>query len=173
MNIWFKRKGQSKDQQAIFQIIILMIIIILFCAYVRECLPIQRHQQDVIQGQVFKRSLTGLNSKFSFSKTSCPTKVKDSLPNWAVSADHWVKLKESEKKDKYLDLAEKTMEHNGDRETNCNWCTWYSHQKIGTGTGTSGFRNKRTNGDHQNNSIIEIGQWKTIGCRWCEELSNE
>ncbi len=37
-------------------------------------------------------------------------------------------LKESEKKDKYLDLAwelKKTMEHKGDDYTNRDWCFWY------------------------------------------------
>ena len=40
-------------------------------------------------------------------------------------AYHKVKFKESEKKDKYLDLArelKKTMEHEGNGDTNCNWC---------------------------------------------------
>ena len=46
-----------------------------------------------------------------------------------VSADHRVKLKESEKKkkDKYLDLArelEKLMEHQSDGDTNINWLAW-------------------------------------------------
>ena len=37
--------------------------------------------QDMTQGQFFKRSLTGLNSEFSFSKTSCLTKAEEpSLP---------------------------------------------------------------------------------------------
>ena len=38
-----------------------------------------------------------------------------------------IKLKESEKKDKYLELAwelKKTMEHGGDNYTNCNWRFW-------------------------------------------------
>ena len=36
--------------------------------------------QDITQG-VFKRSLTGLNSEFSYSKTSCLTKAEEpSLP---------------------------------------------------------------------------------------------
>ena len=46
------------------------------------------------------------------------------------------------------------MESDGD--TNCNWCTWYNHQNIGTGTG--GLGNKKTFRDHPNYSIIEIGQ---------------
>ena len=44
--------------------------------------------------------------------------------DFAVPADHRAKLKESEKKDKYLDLAKelkKTEEHESDSDTNCNW----------------------------------------------------
>ena len=33
--------------------------------------------QDMTQGQFFKRSLTGFNSEFSFSKTSCLTKAEE------------------------------------------------------------------------------------------------
>ena len=37
--------------------------------------------QDMTHGQSFKPSLTGLNSEFSFSKTSCLTKAEEfSLP---------------------------------------------------------------------------------------------
>ena len=43
-----------------------------------------------------------------------------------------------------------------DGDNNCNWCAWYSHQRIDKGTG--GFGNKRTSGDHPNYSIIEIDQ---------------
>ena len=45
-------------------------------------------------------------------------------------ADHRIKLKECEKKDKYLDFAKelkKTMEHEGDNYTNYNWCVWNSN----------------------------------------------
>ena len=48
------------------------------------------------------------------------------------------------------------MECEGDGDTNCNWCTRYSHQRIDTETG--GFRNKRTSGDHPNYGFDEIGQ---------------
>ena len=44
--------------------------------------------------------------------------------NFAVPADHWIKLKECEKKDKYIDLAKelkKTTEHVSDDCTNCDW----------------------------------------------------
>ena len=46
------------------------------------------------------------------------------------------------------------MEYESDGDTNCNWCTQYSHQRISTGTG--GLGNKRTRGDHPNYSIIKI-----------------
>ena len=45
-----------------------------------------------------------------------------------IPADDKMKLKESKKKDKFLDLArelKKTMEHAGDNYTNCNWCFEY------------------------------------------------
>ena len=79
--------------------------------------------------------------------------------DFAVPAGHRIKLKESEKKDKYLDLArklKKNVEHESDVYTNCNWCSWYSHQRIDTRTG--GLEDKRTNRDHPNYCIIEIGQ---------------
>ena len=46
--------------------------------------------------------------------------------DFAVPADYRVKSKESEKKDKYLDLTwelKKTVEHENDGYTNCNWCS--------------------------------------------------
>ena len=81
--------------------------------------------------------------------------------DFAVSADHRVKFKESEKRDKYLDLArelkkKQTVEHESDDYTNCNWCSCYSHQRIGTRTG--GLVNNGRDGDCPKYSIIEIGQ---------------
>ena len=72
------------------------------------------------------------------------------IVDFAVPADHIVELKETKKKDKYLDLArefkKKTVECESDGDTNHNWCSWYSNQKIDSGTG--GLGNKRTSGDH-------------------------
>ena len=46
------------------------------------------------------------------------------IVEFAVSADHRVKLKESEKKVLRPCLeTEKTMEHESDNDTNCNWCS--------------------------------------------------
>ena len=54
--------------------------------------------------------------------------------DFAIRADHRVKLKEIEKKDKYDDLArelkKKSVEHESDDYTNCNWCSWYSCKRL-------------------------------------------
>ena len=52
------------------------------------------------------------------------------IVDFAVPADHRIKMKKCEKKDKYLDLArelKKTMEHEGDNFPNYDWCFWYSN----------------------------------------------
>ena len=80
------------------------------------------------------------------------------IVDFAVPGDHRVKMKENEKKDKYLDLA---------RELEKQWNIKVtvipivigavgSHQRINKGTGRLG--NKRTSGDHSNYNIIEIVQ---------------
>ena len=53
-------------------------------------------------------------------------------------------------------VTEKTVEHESDYNTNCNWCSWNSHQRIDIRTGGPG-----KNGigkDCPNCSIIEMGQ---------------
>ena len=68
-----------------------------------------------------------------------------------------MKIKESEKRDKYLDLArelKKSMEHEGD--TNNNWCVHSNQQRLGKETGR--IRKQRSSGDHPNYSIIKISQ---------------
>ena len=60
------------------------------------------------------------------------------IVDFAVPTDHRIKLKEYEKKDKYLYLArelKKTVEHAGDNYTNCNWCVWNSNSRILKGLG--------------------------------------
>ena len=45
-------------------------------------------------------------------------------------SDHRIKLKECEKKDKYINLdreLKKTMEHEGDDCNNCDLCFWHSN----------------------------------------------
>ena len=70
--------------------------------------------------------------------------------------DHRIKLKECEKRDKYIDLArelKKTMEHEGDNYTNCDWCLWHGNYRIIKGPGRFGCW--RPSEDHPKNSIIE------------------
>ena len=71
-------------------------------------------------------SVRRLDLKWSTKKKKRIYKIVD----FAVRADHRIKLNEYEKKDKYLDLArelKKTVEHEGDNYTNCDWCFWYSN----------------------------------------------
>ena len=70
---------------------------------------------------------------------------------FAVPADHRIKLKESENKDKCLDFTrdlKKIMKHECDNNTNRDWCFWYSQQRIIKCP--RGHGNKRTSGDHPN-----------------------
>ena len=50
----------------------------------------------------------------------------------------------------------KTMEHEGDNYTNCDWCFWYSNYGIIKGPGRLG--SWQSSGDHPNNSIFKNGQ---------------
>ena len=73
------------------------------------------------------------------------------IVDFTVLADYRIKLKESEMKDKYLELVrelKKTMEYESDNHTYCDWCFWYCHQRIIKGTG--GLGNERISGDHLN-----------------------
>ena len=76
------------------------------------------------------------------------------IVDFAVPADHRIKLKECEKRDKYLDLARKLKL----------WNTLVTIIPIvigafGTVTkGTRGLGSWRTSGDHPNDSIVENGQ---------------
>ena len=81
------------------------------------------------------------------------------IVDFAILADHRIKLKENDKKDMYLDLArelKKTMEHEGDNYTDRDWFFWYSHRRIIKRTG--GLGGRRTSGNHPNYYIIEISQ---------------
>ena len=55
-------------------------------------------------------------------------------------AGHRVKVKENEKRDKYLDFARelKSIEHEDDGDTICSWCAWNYPKRIGKGTGRLG-----------------------------------
>ena len=49
--------------------------------------------------------------------------------DFTAPAEYWVKMKENEIIDKYLDIGrvlKKTVEREGVDDTNCSWCTWNS-----------------------------------------------
>ena len=94
--------------------------------------------------------------------------------DFTVSADHRVKLKESQKNGKYLDLArdlkkkQKTVEHESDGYNNCNSCSWYNHQIIGTRTG--GLGNKRMSED-QTTTLLRLARIRRFLETWGDLLS--
>ena len=69
---------------------------------------------------------------------------------FAVPADHRLKLKENEKKDTYLDFAQGLKKL---------WNMKVMVISVVIGTGTGGFGNKRSCGDHPNYRIIEVAQY--------------
>ena len=77
------------------------------------------------------------------------------IVDFAVPADNRVKLKESEKKNKYLDFT-RELKKLWNMKVNYNWCSWYSYHRYNKGIGELG--NKRMSGDHLNNCITLIGQ---------------
>ena len=69
--------------------------------------------------------------------------------DFAIPTDNRVKINESEKIGKYLNLARerkknKTVRHEGDGDTNCSWCTWNGLQRIRKETRRTGNQRKTT-----------------------------
>ena len=64
--------------------------------------------------------------------------------DFVIPQDHRVKIKESKKINKYLDLAGELkicgLECNGDPK--CSWCTWNGPQRPGKETGGTGDQRK-------------------------------
>ena len=75
--------------------------------------------------------------------------------DFSVSVDHREKIKESGKRDDYLDIA-KVVEHEDDGDSSCNWPTWNCPQRLGKGPGK--VNNREKNRNHSNYSIAEIGK---------------
>ena len=108
--------------------------------------------------------------------------------DFAVPVEHRIKLKECEKRDKYLDLPRELKNYGIWRwQLYQLWLVlWHGCKRIIKGPGR--FGSWRPSGDHPNNSIIENGQytenfqetwgdllslnlqWKTISLRWCQKL---
>ena len=74
--------------------------------------------------------------------------------------------------------TEKTVEHEGNRDTNCNWCTRYRHPRISKGSRRLGNERKRERSTRILKRIQETWgdllslrlHWKSISLRWCEKL---
>ena len=84
---------------------------------------------------------------------------KENLQNCGVhfvaSRDSKVERKRKEREVPRLCMGiVKTLEHESDGYTNCNWCSWHSHQRISKRT--RGLWNNRTMEDSPNYSTVEI-----------------
>ena len=80
--------------------------------------------------------------------------------NFAIPSDHRVKLKESEQKDKYIDLASELKNKCGtgnDDYNNCNLCG-IGTESVRFGNKTIRFWNNETSKNHPNYSITENDQ---------------
>ena len=70
-------------------------------------------------------------------------------------------MKESEKIDKYLIFLreiKKTVEHEGDGDTNSSWCTWNGPQRFEKETGRNGYqwKNRDPPSDY---TVVDIGKY--------------
>ena len=118
-------------------------------------------QLRICPGEWIAQTFLGLrytNGSLNLDQTirTCDSQIKKKkrkkkrtcwIVNFAVSADHREKIKESKKIDYCLDLArelKENMEQEGDGDTNCGWRTCDNPQRIGKGTGI--LINKRTSG---------------------------
>ena len=99
-----------------------------------------------------------LNGSPSLGQLTWTYDSQKKITDFAIPANNWVRLKESEKRDKYQDFAGelKTMEHKIDGDTNCNRCARHSDQRTGKGTGR--IENHNMSGDHTNDSTVKIIQ---------------
>ena len=81
------------------------------------------------------------------------------IVNFAIPADHRVKMKEREKKDKYFYLArelKKPMEHESDDDTNCKLSAGYSHSRINKGIERLGKKKIRL--DHPTTAFLRAAR---------------
>ena len=98
---------------------------------------------------------------------------KENLPNCGLCCLSWPQRKKSKTTKRKISIwilpgSWKIKEHESGSYTNCNWCSWYSHQRIDKRIG--GLGNERTSRDHPNYSIIKIslnaekspGDWRRL-----------
>ena len=78
------------------------------------------------------------------------------LRDFEIQTDHLNSARRPEQEIVKKKRKLKNMEYERDGDSNCNWCTRYRHQMFDTGIG--GFGYESISGDHQNYSIVKIGQ---------------
>ena len=80
-------------------------------------------------------------------------------------------LCENQRKQKEIQVlkTEKTVKHEADGDTNCNWRTWNCPQRLGKRSGRAG--NQKTNRNHPDVSIFEISQYTEKRPRDLKRLS--
>ena len=75
--------------------------------------------------------------------------------DFAVPLDYRVKIMLKDRKiPGSCHRVEKFVEHEGDSDTNCIWCSWNSPQRLGKETGGTG--DQRKNWDHPDCSTVKI-----------------
>ena len=77
------------------------------------------------------------------------------IQDFAIPGDHRVKLKESKKRDMYLDLARELKKKQWNMKMRVIPIVIGALGTVTKGTGTEEFGNKRTRGDHPNYSIVD------------------
>ena len=77
---------------------------------------------------------------------------------FAVLADHREKSKKTKRQTDIgpFQRTKKVVQHEGNDDTNCRWCSWNDTKRLGEGTGGNG--NQWNNRDHPEYSIVEISQ---------------
>ena len=81
------------------------------------------------------------------------------IMSFALPANYRAKMKENKINPKRqifrsCQRIKRALEHEGDSDTNCNWCTWNVPQSKMDGR----VRNWRASKDHLDNSIVEVSQ---------------
>ena len=81
--------------------------------------------------------------------------------DFTVPADHKVKLKESEKKNKYLDLARKLKKKKG----RINTTIWMHHMDANSAYGEKAWRQLYKNAASGMEEVLEVTPYKTADVR--------
>ena len=101
-------------------------------------------------------------------------KKKENQPNRRLWRPGWPKSENQGKRTKRQKLrsyqrTKNAMEHGGDDDTNCYWCTWNDLQRLSKIA--ERVENRRTSFDHPDYSIVEVGKNTEKGMRHLKTLA--